>query len=121
VAVPARANRHEWYRRRAIQANVSPVRLRLDHVIPWRPDRLLIDPWTVLRLARYRRRDVAPPAVWDATRAMAVRAGGWPSLPPASGARVAAVARPVTSRWARLRATRSRAISLAPGARSRSS
>ena len=75
MALPTRANHHEWYRRRAIQANVSGVRLRLDHVIPWRPDRLAIDPWTVLRLARYRRRDEAPAAVWDATRAMAVRAG----------------------------------------------
>lgn len=75
MAVPARANHHEWYRRRAIQANVSAVRLRLDHVIPWRPDRLAIDPWTVLRLARYRRRDEAPAAVWDATRAMTARAG----------------------------------------------
>ena len=54
---------------------MGPVRLRLDHVTPWRPDRLAIDPWTVLRLARYRRRDEAPAAVWDATRAMAIRAG----------------------------------------------
>ena len=75
MALPARANGHGWYRRRAIRANVGPVRLRLDHVIPWQPERLAIDPWTVLRLARYRRRDEAPAAVWDATRAMAVRAG----------------------------------------------
>ena len=54
---------------------MGPVRLRLDHVIPWQPERLAIDPWTVLRLARYRRRDEAPAAVWDATRAMAARAG----------------------------------------------
>ena len=69
---PARGRR---YRRRAIQANVGAVRLRLDRVVPWRPDRLAIDPWTVLRLARYRRRDEAPAAVWEATRAMAARAG----------------------------------------------
>ena len=69
---PARGRR---YRRRAIRANVGAVRLRLDRVVPWRPDRLAIDPWTVLRLARYRRRDEAPAAVWEATRAMAARAG----------------------------------------------
>jgi hypothetical protein len=51
------------------------VRLPLDHVVAWQPDRLAIDPWTVLRLARYRRRDDAPAAVWDATRAMTARAG----------------------------------------------
>ena len=51
------------------------MRLPLDHVVAWQPDRLAIDPWTVLRLARYRRRDEAPAAVWDATRAMTARAG----------------------------------------------
>jgi hypothetical protein len=50
------------------------VRLEPGRVVPWRPDRLAVDPWTVLRLARYRRRDDAPAAVWDATRAMAARA-----------------------------------------------
>ena len=54
---------------------MGAVRLRLDHVVAWRPDRVAIDPWTVLRLARYRRRDEAPAAVWEATRAMAARAG----------------------------------------------
>jgi hypothetical protein len=54
---------------------VGLVRLLPDHVVPWRPDRLVIDPWTVMRLARYKRRDAAPPPVWDATRAMAARAG----------------------------------------------
>lgn len=53
---------------------MDPVRLRPDHVEPWRPDRLSVDPWTVLRLARYRRRDDAPPPVWEAARAMAARA-----------------------------------------------
>jgi hypothetical protein len=51
------------------------VRLEPDRVLPWQPERLAIDPWTILRLARYRRRDDAPPAVWDATRTMATRAG----------------------------------------------
>ena len=50
------------------------MRLEPDRVVPWRPARLAVDPWTVLRLARYRRRDQAPPPVWDATRAMAARA-----------------------------------------------
>ena len=51
------------------------MRLELDRVVPWRPERLAVDPWTVLRLARYRRRDQAPPPVWEATRTMAARAG----------------------------------------------
>jgi hypothetical protein len=51
------------------------VRLEPDRVVPWRPERIVVDPWTILRLARYRRRDQAPPPVWDATRAMAARAG----------------------------------------------
>jgi hypothetical protein len=51
------------------------VRLALDRVVAWEPDRLAIDPWTVLRLARYRRREDAPTAVWDVTRAMTARAG----------------------------------------------
>ncbi len=51
------------------------VRLLADHILPWRPDRLVVDPWTVMRLARYKRRDAAPAPVWDATRAMATRAG----------------------------------------------
>jgi hypothetical protein len=56
-------------------ASLYAVQLPPDRVLPWRPDRIAVDPWTVLRLARYRRRDQAPPAVWDATRAMAARAG----------------------------------------------
>jgi hypothetical protein len=54
---------------------VGAVRLPLDRVVSWQPDRLVIDPWTVLRLARYRRHDEAPAAVWEATRAMTARAG----------------------------------------------
>jgi hypothetical protein len=55
-------------------ANVCAVELPLDRVTPWQPAGLAIDPWTVLRLARYRRRDDAPEAVWEATRAMVTRA-----------------------------------------------
>jgi hypothetical protein len=51
------------------------VRLEPDRVVAWRPGPLTVDPWTVLRLARYRRREQAPAAVWDATHAMAARAG----------------------------------------------
>jgi len=72
VAVPAAAGR---YRQRTIHASVGAVQLLPDRVLPWRPDRLAVDPWTVLRLARYRRRDAAPAPVWDVTRAMAARAG----------------------------------------------
>jgi hypothetical protein len=50
------------------------VRLEPGRVVPWRLARVAIDPWTILRLARYRRRDHAPAPVWDATRAMAARA-----------------------------------------------
>jgi hypothetical protein len=40
----------------------------------WTPARLRIDPWLVLRLARYRRQAEVPPAIWDAARRMARRA-----------------------------------------------
>jgi hypothetical protein len=83
VAIPRGAGR---YRPRAIRANVSAVQLRPDRVVPWRPDGLTVDPWTVLRLARYRRRDDVPPPVWDATRAMAARAGELAT--PAAGLRL---------------------------------
>lgn len=49
------------------------MRLAADRVELWRPDRVAVDPWTVLRLARYRRREEAPPPVWEAARAMAAR------------------------------------------------
>jgi len=62
------------------------VRLEPDRVLPWRLERLAIDPWTVLRLARYRRRDDVPAPVWDATRAMAARAGELAA--PAAGLRL---------------------------------
>lgn len=39
----------------------------------WRPVAFAVDPWTVLRLARYRRREAVPPVVWEAARAMAAR------------------------------------------------
>ena len=51
------------------------MRVEPGRVVRWQPDRLTVDPWTVLRLARYRRRDQAPAPVWDATRTMAARAG----------------------------------------------
>jgi hypothetical protein len=69
---------------------VSAVQLRPDRVLPWRPERLAVDPWTVLRLARYRRRDDAPAPVWDATRAMAARAGELAA--PAAGLRLVRIA-----------------------------
>jgi len=53
---------------------VGAVLLRPGRVESWRPARVAIDPWTILRLARYRHRDDAPSPVWDATRAMAARA-----------------------------------------------
>jgi hypothetical protein len=53
---------------------VSGVQLRPGRVEPWRPARVAIEPWTILRLARYRRREEAPAPVWEATCAMAARA-----------------------------------------------
>jgi len=53
---------------------VGGVQLRPGRVEPWRPARVAIDPWTILRLARYRRPEDVPAPVWDATRAMATRA-----------------------------------------------
>jgi hypothetical protein len=92
IAVPpARGCR---YRPRAIHANVGTVQLRPDRVVAWRPERLVIDPWTVLRLARYRRRHDAPAPVWDATRAIAARAGALAA--PAAALRLVRVA-PVVS------------------------
>lgn len=44
--------------------------LPLGRVERWRPASLAIDPWMVLRLARYRRREDVPPAIWAATRSM---------------------------------------------------
>jgi hypothetical protein len=53
---------------------VGGVLLRPGRVEAWRPAGVAVDPWTILRLARYRRREDAPAPVWDATRAMAARA-----------------------------------------------
>lgn len=50
------------------------MRFEPGRVAAWRPHELAVDPWTVLRLARYRRREDAPDAVWEAARAMAARA-----------------------------------------------
>jgi hypothetical protein len=83
---------------------VGAVQLRPDRVVAWRPEGLAIDPWTVLRLARYRRRDDAPAPVWDATRAMTARAGE--------------LAEPVAGlRLVRVAATASAQVSLAEGPR----
>lgn len=40
----------------------------------WAPASLAIDPWTILRLARYRRRDLVPPPIWESAERMAARA-----------------------------------------------
>ena len=53
---------------------MGAVQLRPGRIEAWRPARVAIEPWTILRLARYRRRDEAPAPVWEATRAMAARA-----------------------------------------------
>ena len=74
---------------------MGTVQLRPDRVVAWRPERLAIDPWTVLRLARYRRRDDAPAPVWDATRAMAALAGELAA--PAAGLRLVRVAAVVST------------------------
>ncbi|MBI4014121.1 MAG: hypothetical protein HY359_17520 [Candidatus Rokubacteria bacterium] len=44
------------------------------HVERWRSAPLPIDPWTVLRLARYRRRDEVAPAIGETARRMTARA-----------------------------------------------
>ena len=48
--------------------------LATGRVERWRPVRLGIDPWTVLRLSRYRRREDVAPAIWETARRMAGRA-----------------------------------------------
>jgi hypothetical protein len=48
--------------------------LPLGRVECWRPPSLAVDPWTVLRLSRYRRREDVAPAIWATARAMAARA-----------------------------------------------
>src|SRR5262245_682673 len=40
----------------------------------WAPVGLRLDPWTVLRLARYRRRADVAPAIWETARRMTARA-----------------------------------------------
>lgn len=45
-----------------------------DRVATWGTEGLPVDPWTVLRLARYRRRADVPGPVWAAAEAMAGRA-----------------------------------------------
>jgi hypothetical protein len=50
------------------------VPLAPGSVTPWAPGRLAIDPWTILRLSRYKRRDAVAPAIWETARRMAARA-----------------------------------------------
>lgn len=55
---------------------VPPADLRLPtgRIEAWRPGHLTLDPWIVLRLARYRRRDEVVPAIREAAAAMAAEA-----------------------------------------------
>jgi hypothetical protein len=66
------------------------MRLEPGRVEGWRPAGLRIDPWTVLRLARYRRRDDAPDQVWEAARAATARATAL--VRPAAALRLVSVA-----------------------------
>lgn len=50
------------------------MRLEPGRVEGWRPADVAIDPWTVLRLAGYRRRTDPPPPVWAGARTMTARA-----------------------------------------------
>jgi len=52
----------------------ADLRLPTGRVEAWHPPRLTVDPWTVLRLARCRRRESIAPAIWEAASAMAARA-----------------------------------------------
>ena len=53
----------------------------------WEPRRLAIDPWTILRLSRYKRREAVAPAIWETAGSMAARAEAlaepWALLAPA--------------------------------------
>lgn len=40
----------------------------------WQPRAFAVDPWMILRLSRYRRRDAVAPPIWEAARRMATRA-----------------------------------------------
>ena len=55
-------------------AAASAVPLEPGAVEPWQRSSLAIDPWLILRLSRYRRRDAVPPAIWEGARMMASRA-----------------------------------------------
>jgi hypothetical protein len=52
-----------------------PLPLRSGATERWEAGPLLVDPWLVLRLARYRDRDAVPAPIRAATEAMAARAG----------------------------------------------
>src|SRR5215831_8951587 len=71
MAKPARAPRIP-----AVRPDGRPPALPLapGAVELWRPAPLPVDPWTVLRLSRYRRRDEVVPAIWETAERMANRA-----------------------------------------------
>jgi hypothetical protein len=71
MATPARDPRIPAVRPDSRSPGLPP---RPGAVERWRPPRLPVDPWTVLRLSRYRRRDEVAPAIWETARAMAARA-----------------------------------------------
>jgi hypothetical protein len=52
----------------------DPGGLRLDAAARWSPAPLRLDPWTVLRMSRYRRREEVVAPIWEAAAAMATRA-----------------------------------------------
>lgn len=80
----------------------SPAGPEPGRVERWQPPSLTIDAWTVLRLARYRRRDQVEPAIWEAARTMAARAE--------------ALSNPIALlRWARVEAAGPDGVRLADG------
>ncbi len=62
----------------APDGTAMPPSLQPGRVTEWRPPGsptvAPLDPWAVLRLARYRRREEIPPAIWETARRMAARA-----------------------------------------------
>jgi hypothetical protein len=51
------------------------IPVRPGRIERWAPGAVRLDPWTVLRLARYRRRADVAPAIWETAQAMTARAG----------------------------------------------
>ncbi len=52
-----------------------PGRFVPGRIEAWEPAPVPIDPWLVLRLCRYRRREMVAGAIWEAAEQMAARAG----------------------------------------------